>query len=245
MAAGTRAAKRVTAWALTLCLASLLAEASEAELAGRAVDARQAKTIRELHVEMGRQQQMLIVREVELANLGTELERLVKRFRELKAPETAAPTPAADSTDAPAAAAPPTSLPPAVRAVPLLLLVAFGAGAWQLMPHGLQVDAATQVLPVNGSREALFAFVQTVIDPSAGDVGDVAGHQTQHHEDEHRHSEESQNHQQYAAGKIRSHPRRASVRSGVTCRARRLRDASRCRCCCAAARGPSPWDPSR
>ena len=78
-------------------LASLLAEASEAELAGRAVDARQAKTIRELHVEMGRQQQMLIVREVELANLGTELERLVKRFRELKAPETAAPAPAADA----------------------------------------------------------------------------------------------------------------------------------------------------
>ena len=31
---------------------------------------------------------------------------------------------------------------------------------------GLQVDPATQILPVNGSREALFALAQTVIDPS-------------------------------------------------------------------------------
>jgi len=30
---------------------------------------------------------------------------------------------------------------------------------------GLKVDAATQILPVNGSREALFALAQTVIDP--------------------------------------------------------------------------------
>jgi len=29
-------------------------------------------------------------------------------------------------------------------------------------------DAATQVLPVNGSREALFAFAQAVVDPAAG-----------------------------------------------------------------------------
>ena len=40
---------------------------------------------------------------------------------------------------------------------------------WMQRRYGLQVDAATQVLPVNGSREALFAFVQTVIDPSAGE----------------------------------------------------------------------------
>ena len=30
---------------------------------------------------------------------------------------------------------------------------------------GLKVDSATQILPVNGSREALFALAQTVIDP--------------------------------------------------------------------------------
>ncbi|MDB5873408.1 MAG: aminotransferase-like protein [Ramlibacter sp.] len=36
---------------------------------------------------------------------------------------------------------------------------------WLQRRYGLQLDAATQVLPVNGSREALFAFAQTVIDP--------------------------------------------------------------------------------
>ena len=65
-------------------LASLLGEASEAELAGKPVAVRHAKAILELHVEMGRQQQMLIVRESELATLGTERERLAKRFREIK-----------------------------------------------------------------------------------------------------------------------------------------------------------------
>lgn len=38
--------------------------------------------------------------------------------------------------------------------------------AWLGTRYGLEVDAATQVLPVNGSREALFAFAQTVIDPT-------------------------------------------------------------------------------
>ncbi len=36
---------------------------------------------------------------------------------------------------------------------------------WMQRRYGLKLDAATQVLPVNGSREALFAFAQTVIDP--------------------------------------------------------------------------------
>ncbi|HQW19997.1 MAG TPA: succinyldiaminopimelate transaminase [Rhodocyclaceae bacterium] len=39
--------------------------------------------------------------------------------------------------------------------------------AWIARRYGIPVpDAATQVLPVNGSREALFAFAQTVIDGS-------------------------------------------------------------------------------
>ena len=37
---------------------------------------------------------------------------------------------------------------------------------WMQRRYGLQLNAATQVLPVNGSREALFAFAQTVIDPT-------------------------------------------------------------------------------
>ena len=38
--------------------------------------------------------------------------------------------------------------------------------AWLERRYGLRVDAATQVLPVSGSREALFSFAQTVIDPA-------------------------------------------------------------------------------
>ncbi|MDI4631558.1 succinyldiaminopimelate transaminase [Pelomonas sp. V22] len=38
--------------------------------------------------------------------------------------------------------------------------------AWIDRRYGVKLDAATQVLPVNGSREALFAFAQTVIDPT-------------------------------------------------------------------------------
>jgi N-succinyldiaminopimelate aminotransferase len=38
--------------------------------------------------------------------------------------------------------------------------------AWLQRRYGVAVDPATQLLPVNGSREALFAFAQTVIDPN-------------------------------------------------------------------------------
>ena len=39
--------------------------------------------------------------------------------------------------------------------------------AWIQRRYALTIDANTQILPVNGSREALFAFAQTVINPSA------------------------------------------------------------------------------
>ena len=38
---------------------------------------------------------------------------------------------------------------------------------WLQQRYGLAVDPATQVLPVNGSREALFALAQTVVNPRA------------------------------------------------------------------------------
>ncbi len=44
---------------------------------------------------------------------------------------------------------------------------------WLQQRYGLRVDASSQVLPVNGSREALFALAQTVVDPGAS--GSVAG----------------------------------------------------------------------
>ena len=37
---------------------------------------------------------------------------------------------------------------------------------WLKRRYGVDVDPATQVLPVGGSREALFALAQTVIDPT-------------------------------------------------------------------------------
>ncbi|MBC7735422.1 MAG: succinyldiaminopimelate transaminase [Bacteriovorax sp.] len=38
--------------------------------------------------------------------------------------------------------------------------------AWVQRRYGVTLDAATQALPVNGSREALFALTQTLIDPT-------------------------------------------------------------------------------
>lgn len=82
-------------------LASLLADASEAELAGRPVNPKQATRIRELHTEMGKQQQMLVLKQGELLDLDKELVRLVARFRDIKdagatpAPPTAEQAPPA------------------------------------------------------------------------------------------------------------------------------------------------------
>jgi N-succinyldiaminopimelate aminotransferase len=58
------------------------------------------------------------------------------------------------------AAYPATAGTPALREA----IAAWLARRYSLPP----LDATTQVLPVNGSREALFAFAQTVIDPSGG-----------------------------------------------------------------------------
>lgn len=38
---------------------------------------------------------------------------------------------------------------------------------WMERRYGLELDPATQILPVNGSREALFALAQVVVDPRA------------------------------------------------------------------------------
>ena len=52
---------------------------------------------------------------------------------------------------------------PATAGVPALREAIAG---WLQRRYGLSLDPATQVLPVNGSREALFALAQTVIDPT-------------------------------------------------------------------------------
>ncbi|TNF62140.1 MAG: succinyldiaminopimelate transaminase [Burkholderiales bacterium] len=62
----------------------------------------------------------------------------------------------ASALDAGLAAYPATAGEPALRQA---------CAGWLHRRYGVQVDPVTQVLPVNGSREALFAFAQTVIDP--------------------------------------------------------------------------------
>ncbi|HSV48054.1 MAG TPA: succinyldiaminopimelate transaminase [Ramlibacter sp.] len=57
---------------------------------------------------------------------------------------------------------PPTAGTPALREA---------CAGWLKRRYGLAVDPATQVLPVNGSREALFALAQTVIDPGGAAAG--------------------------------------------------------------------------
>ena len=52
---------------------------------------------------------------------------------------------------------------PATTGVPALREACAG---WLHRRYGIAADPATQVLPVNGSREALFSFAQTVIDPT-------------------------------------------------------------------------------
>lgn len=80
-------------------LSSLLAEAAENELSGQAVPAAKAKSIRDLHDEMVRQQQMLVLKQGELVELDAELVRLVERFRELKG-EGGTPPAGSDAAEA-------------------------------------------------------------------------------------------------------------------------------------------------
>ncbi|MCW5652358.1 succinyldiaminopimelate transaminase [Hydrogenophaga sp.] len=63
----------------------------------------------------------------------------------------------ADSLDTSLAGYPATVGEPAMRQA---------CAAWVQSRYGVSIDPATQVLPINGSREALFAFAQTVVDPT-------------------------------------------------------------------------------
>ena len=56
---------------------------------------------------------------------------------------------------------PPTAGSPALRAA---------CAAWVQRRYRVSLDAETEILPVNGSREALFAFAQTVVNPGGGNA---------------------------------------------------------------------------
>jgi N-succinyldiaminopimelate aminotransferase len=62
-----------------------------------------------------------------------------------------------------AGAMPGLSVYPPTRGTPALRQACAG---WLQRRYGVEVDPATQVLPVNGSREALFAFAQVAVDAS-------------------------------------------------------------------------------
>ena len=87
--------------ALHASLAAMLNEASEAELAHKAVNAKHAGSIREMHVELIKQQMFQANRKAELFSLDGEYQRVLARYRELRAP----PAPSASTTPP---AAPPT-----------------------------------------------------------------------------------------------------------------------------------------
>ena len=63
----------------------------------------------------------------------------------------------ADALDTGLAAYPATAGTPELRQA---------CAAWVRRRYGIELDPATQILPVNGSREALFSFAQTVLDPT-------------------------------------------------------------------------------
>ena len=56
------------------------------------------------------------------------------------------------------------SIYPATAGVPGLRQ---SIGRWLHKRYGLELDINTQILPVNGSREALFAIAQTIVNPAA------------------------------------------------------------------------------
>lgn len=85
--------------ALRGSLASLLAEASESELANRAVNKKRAGTIRDLHNELVKQQVFQKNRQAELMSLDAEFVRVLARYRELRSAPTT--TPEAAPTTAP------------------------------------------------------------------------------------------------------------------------------------------------
>lgn len=79
-------------------LATLLQQASDAELDNRRVLDDRIKTLRELHAEKVKQQNLQVSRRADLVALNAEFARMLARYRELRGPAT---TPAAAATPAP------------------------------------------------------------------------------------------------------------------------------------------------
>jgi hypothetical protein len=82
-------------------LASLLAHATDRELAGQAVDARTLENLGDAHRQLGEQKHVMLRREAERKALQNELDDLLARYRELKANPPAEPEAATRQTPLP------------------------------------------------------------------------------------------------------------------------------------------------
>ena len=99
---------------LRLSLISLLRQAGEKELAGTPVPAALTASIRDQHVELLHQQQVLNSQQADRASLESEMQDTLRRYRESRAQMDAAN---ADGTaPAPTPATPPAATPPAPAA---------------------------------------------------------------------------------------------------------------------------------
>jgi N-succinyldiaminopimelate aminotransferase len=101
-----------------------------------------------------------------------------ERLRQLFAGVTPSPqhAPISLGIGEPRHATPPFILEALTRAFPALASYPLTAGSpalrqacagWMQRRYGVSLNPDTQLLPVNGSREALFAFAQTVVNPTA------------------------------------------------------------------------------
>ena len=82
-------------------LATILADASDTELANRRVAEERVNTIRELHAEKVKQQVFQVNRRGELAALNSEFARMLTRYRELRDASTPPTTPPAAAPGTP------------------------------------------------------------------------------------------------------------------------------------------------
>lgn len=83
-------------------LLNQLNNAAESELAKRPVDAKRIQTIADLHVEIVKQQELLVRRNEELGALSHEFEQTLARYRELRGSPDADSSAAPEPTPAPA-----------------------------------------------------------------------------------------------------------------------------------------------
>lgn len=96
-------------------LTGMLAQASEAELAKRPVDAARTKQIKEMHDELLKQQAAQVTSHNDVKTMENEFAMVLARYRELRGTATPAPDAATSPATVPATSTPTTSTPAAPK----------------------------------------------------------------------------------------------------------------------------------